>query len=165
MEKFENFLAQLGFNQFDDVKPLRDLAGKLGVKPSVLLGGSFVLIVIMVALNYGAYILTSSVGFLYPAYMSFKAIESKDTRDDTQWLTFWVVYCVCTIFDPLINAVLYFLPFYYVFKLAFYIYLFHPKSKGASVIYFLGVKSLLKKVEENIDKAERAVEREFESTK
>ena len=157
MEQFEKFLDQLGFTQFDDVKPLKDLAGKIGVKPSVLLGGIFSIVIVLVALNYGAYILTSSVGFLYPAYMSFKAIESKDTKDDTQWLTFWVVYAVCTIFDPFMNSILYFLPFYYLFKLAFYIYLFHPKSRGAETIYKIGVKSILKKVEENIDNVEKKV--------
>lgn len=158
MEQFENFLAQLGFNHFDDVKPLKDLSAKIKVKPSILLGGLFTFIVLLIALNFGACILTSSVGFLYPAYMSFKAIESKDTKDDTQWLTFWVVYAVCTIFDPLLNQILYFIPFYYLFKLAFYIYLFHPKSKGASMLYHLGVKNFWKKIESNIEK----VEREFE---
>lgn len=155
MEQFEKLLDQLGMNQFDDVKPLRDLSGKIGVKPSVLLGGSFAFVVIMIALNYGACILTSSVGFLYPAYMSFKAIETKDTKDDTQWLTFWVVYSVCTIFDPVINGLLYFLPFYYLFKLAFYVYLFHPKSRGAELIYKLVVKNLLTKFEAQVEKVER----------
>ena len=33
------------------------------------------------------------VGFVYPAYMSFKAIETEDdVDDDIQWLTYWVVF-------------------------------------------------------------------------
>ena len=34
------------------------------------------------------------VGFVYPTYMSFKAIESgdDDTFDDRQWLVYWVVF-------------------------------------------------------------------------
>jgi receptor expression-enhancing protein 5/6 len=155
MQQFEKFLENCGLSNFDDVKPLRDLSAKAGVKPSVLLGGIMTFVVVMVALNFGACILTSSIGFLYPAYMSFKAIETKAGEDDTQWLTFWVVYAVCTIFDPLINAVFYFLPFYYLFKLAFYIYLFHPKSMGARTIYNLGIKNFLMKVEAQIENVEK----------
>lgn len=155
MEKIEKFLEQAGLSHFDEVKPLRDLSAKVGVKPSVLLAGLLVLVIIFVAFECGAYILTSGVGFLYPAYMSMKAIETKDNRDDTQWLTFWVVYAVCTIFDPLINFLLFFLPFYYLFKLAFYIYLFHPKTRGAETIYNLGVKKLLKKVEVHVENVEK----------
>ena len=154
MEQFEKVLEQLGFSNFNDVKPLNDLSKKVGLKPNVLLGGLMLFVVILIALNFGACILTSSVGFLYPAYMSFKAIESRGSQDDTQWLTFWVVYAVCTIFDPLLNAVLYFIPFYYLFKLAFYIYLFHPKSRGAETIYNLGIKKFLKSVERHIDNVE-----------
>lgn len=157
MEQFERVLEQLGFSNFNDVKPLKDLAKKVGLKPSVLLGALMLLVVILVALNFGACILTSSVGFLYPAYMSFKAIESRGSQDDTQWLTFWVVYAVCTIFDPVLNAVLYFIPFYYLFKLAFYIYLFHPKLRGAETLYHLGIKKFLKSVEPYIDNVEKGI--------
>lgn len=157
MEQFERVLEQLGFSNFNDVKPLKDLAKKVGLKPSVLLGALMLLVVILVALNFGACILTSSVGFLYPAYMSFKAIESRGSQDDTQWLTFWVVYAVCTIFDPVLNAVLYFIPFYYLFKLAFYIYLFHPKLRGAETLYHLVIKKFLKSVEPYIDNVEKGI--------
>ena len=158
MEQFEKVLEQLGFSNFNDVKPLNDLSKKVGLKPNVLLGGLMLFVVILIALNFGACILTSSVGFLYPAYMSFKAIESRGSQDDTQWLTFWVVYAICTIFDPIFNYILYFIPFYYLFKLAFYIYLFHPKSRGAETIYNLGIKKFLKSVEQHIDNVEKALE-------
>lgn len=33
-----------------------------------------------------------AIGFLYPAYCSIKAIESNNKDDDTQWLTYWLVF-------------------------------------------------------------------------
>eukprot|EP00593_Proboscia_inermis_P001347 CAMPEP_0171294984 /NCGR_PEP_ID=MMETSP0816-20121228/3549_1 /TAXON_ID=420281 /ORGANISM="Proboscia inermis, Strain CCAP1064/1" /LENGTH=96 /DNA_ID=CAMNT_0011767287 /DNA_START=44 /DNA_END=331 /DNA_ORIENTATION=+ len=37
----------------------------------------------------GAKLVTDLVSFIYPAYASFKAIDSPDQNDDTQWLTYW----------------------------------------------------------------------------
>lgn len=44
-------------------------------------------------------ILSLLVGFVYPAYMSFKAIESPEKSDDTQWLTYWVVFASLTVLE------------------------------------------------------------------
>jgi receptor expression-enhancing protein 5/6 len=37
-------------------------------------------------------IIVDMVGVLYPAYISFKAIETPHLDDDKQWLTYWVVF-------------------------------------------------------------------------
>lgn len=48
--------------------------------------------IIWLAIGYGSPFLCDIIGFIFPAYLSFKAVESADTRDDTQWLTYWIVY-------------------------------------------------------------------------
>jgi len=53
--------------------------------------------------------------------MSFKAIESKEKEDDTQWLIYWVVFAFFTIFNQLFYTLLYFIPFYYLVKVLFYL--------------------------------------------
>ena len=32
------------------------------------------------------------VGFIYPAYYSFKSLNTKTDYDDKQWLIYWIVY-------------------------------------------------------------------------
>ncbi|RHY73791.1 hypothetical protein DYB30_008514, partial [Aphanomyces astaci] len=75
-------------------------------------GGSLVLLVV-VLFGFGAGLLCNLVGFVYPAYESFKAIESDNSNDDTQWLTYWVVYSMFQIVEVFVDFLLYFIPFYY----------------------------------------------------
>lgn len=46
------------------------------------------------------------VGFIYPAYMSFKAISTPGTDDDTQWLTYWVVYAFFNLTESVTDLIL-----------------------------------------------------------
>merc|ERR1712216_834304 len=55
---------------------------------------------------------TFFLGFLYPAYASYKAIESEATDDDTQWLTYWVVYSMLMIFESFADYSVFWIPGY-----------------------------------------------------
>ena len=78
--------------------------------------GLTLLVLLLVVLELDATLLSSVVGFLYPAYMSFKALESKNFDDDKHWLTYWTVYSFLTLFDSLLSIVLSFIPMYQFFK-------------------------------------------------
>jgi hypothetical protein len=39
------------------------------------------------------------VALAYPLYASVKAIETKSPVDDQQWLTYWVMYSLITLFE------------------------------------------------------------------
>ncbi|CAM0873931.1 unnamed protein product [Alopecurus aequalis] len=39
------------------------------------------------------------VALAYPLYASVRAIETKSTVDDQQWLTYWVLYSLITLFE------------------------------------------------------------------
>jgi receptor expression-enhancing protein 5/6 len=49
----------------------------------------------------GVALLSSLVGFIYPAFKSFQAIETKNKGDDTQWLVYWVIFCLFSIIEVL----------------------------------------------------------------
>jgi hypothetical protein len=40
------------------------------------------------------FVFSDLVGFVYPMYGSIKAIESKESEDDTLWLTYWLVFAL-----------------------------------------------------------------------
>lgn len=54
----------------------------------------------------GSELVVGLVGFIYPAYQSFKAINTPSTDDDTQWLTYWVVYAFFTITEQFTDFLL-----------------------------------------------------------
>ena len=47
---------------------------------------------------------------------SCKAIDSEDKDDDTQWLTYWVVYAAFGIVEYFTDIILSWVPFYFLAK-------------------------------------------------
>jgi receptor expression-enhancing protein 5/6 len=108
-----------------------------GFEKQTIVKGAFVGIALFVFFGIGQAILTTLLGVAYPVFMSFHALENDDVNknDDKQWLTYWVVFGLFNIIDQFAGFVLHFIPFYYVLKLGVLIFLFHPKSVGATWVY------------------------------
>eukprot|EP00803_Ostreobium_quekettii_P006640 evm.model.scf_3238.2 EVM.evm.TU.scf_3238.2 scf_3238:7083-9310(+) len=97
-------------------------------------------------LSFGlTYYVCDLVGFVYPAYASFKALETKETGDDIQWLTYWVVYAVFMTLDVFAGELLGWIPLFYEMKLLFIIWMIVPQFKGAKVMYDNYIKPFLTK--------------------
>jgi receptor expression-enhancing protein 5/6 len=54
----------------------------------------------------GEELVVGLVGFIYPAYMSFKALSTPGTDDDTQWLTYWVIYAFFNLTESVTDLIL-----------------------------------------------------------
>ena len=83
----------------------------------------------------GTKLFSDIAAFLYPSYMSFKAIDSSEATDDTQWLTYWVVFATFSITESVLTFLVNWIPFYYIIKSAFFTWLYHPKFMGAGLVY------------------------------
>ncbi|KAK7386966.1 hypothetical protein VNO78_27380 [Psophocarpus tetragonolobus] len=75
------------------------------------------------------------VTLVYPLYASIKAIETKSATDDQQWLTYWILYSILTIFELTFAKVLELLPIWPFAKLIFSCWLVLPHFNGAAVVY------------------------------
>lgn len=115
--------------------------------------GTILLFAIGTILAVGVGSLTSIVGFVYPAFKSFQAIETKSKGDDTQWLVYWVIFAFFTVAETFVDYLLYWIPFYFAFKLAFLLWCMLPQTKGAKFLYDSFLKDFLKKNESRIDAA------------
>ncbi|KAL3629036.1 hypothetical protein CASFOL_027097 [Castilleja foliolosa] len=58
------------------------------------------------------------VSLVFPLYCSIKAIETKSLADDQQWLTYWVLYSLITLFELTFSKVLEWFPIwsYHVYQ-------------------------------------------------
>eukprot|EP01035_Chromulina_nebulosa_P022008 gene22008-28491_t len=130
-EKVNGFL--LKYPTID--KPLTNLSEKTKVdKALIALAIAAVPLFLVLSLGFGNFII-DLIGFVYPVYSSIKAIESKDKNDDTQWLTYWLIFGLFKIVEGVADAIISFIPFYFLSKVLFLIWCFYPSTQGASVIY------------------------------
>ncbi|OAY79245.1 HVA22-like protein a, partial [Ananas comosus] len=83
------------------------------------------------------------VTLAYPLYASIKAIETKSSVDDQQWLTYWVLYSFITLFELTFAPVIEWLPFWSYMKLFFNCWLVLPHFNGAAYVYQHYVRPLL----------------------
>merc|ERR1711959_825737 len=126
VEKVEAFL--------DKIEVMQTLQEKTGVKKLYIAAGAAVFVTIFILVGFGPSLLCNFVGFVYPAYASFKALESNNVNDDRLWLTYWVIYsCFCLV-EGFLEFILFWVPFFSPIKLGFLFYLFLPQTKGAMTL-------------------------------
>eukprot|EP00500_Bicosoecida_sp_ms1_P001572 CAMPEP_0203809722 /NCGR_PEP_ID=MMETSP0115-20131106/2480_1 /ASSEMBLY_ACC=CAM_ASM_000227 /TAXON_ID=33651 /ORGANISM="Bicosoecid sp, Strain ms1" /LENGTH=208 /DNA_ID=CAMNT_0050718477 /DNA_START=70 /DNA_END=696 /DNA_ORIENTATION=+ len=149
--------AKASFKEIDantrDIRLLNVMAEKTGLSRVACLGITLGVVGLVAFFGVGAGFFCNVVGFIYPAYASFKAIESHDKDDDTQWLTYWVVYAAFCILEAFADFIMAWLPFYYVFKFAFLIWAQWPGLNGAGVVYNDFIRPFLIKHEKTVDGA------------
>ncbi|XP_009997104.1 PREDICTED: receptor expression-enhancing protein 5 [Chaetura pelagica] len=81
-----------------------------------------------------------------------KAIESPNKDDDTQWLTYWVVYGVFSIVEFFSDIFLSWFPFYYMIKCGFLLWCMAPSpSNGAEFLYRQIIRPFFLKHEAQLD--------------
>lgn len=66
---------------------------------------------------------------------------------------YWVVYSFFHVIEAFEDFLIYWIPFYYAFKLAFLLWAMLPQTNGAKFLYDAFLKDFLKKNESSIDAA------------
>jgi len=80
---------------------------------------------------------------VYPLYASVTALESPYVEDDTQWLTYWVLYSFIQLFDLGFSRILVWVPLWYTLKLVLVAWLVLPQFHGAEFVYTNFVKKFI----------------------
>ncbi|KJH49611.1 TB2/DP1, HVA22 family [Dictyocaulus viviparus] len=105
---------------------------KTNIRREKLVYGVIIALIVYIIVGALVQFLSNVVGFVYPAWRSIKAVRSLDKEDDTQWLIYWIVFSSFSILDFSVFTTL---PFYWLFKIAFLMYLYLPMFNGATIIY------------------------------
>jgi receptor expression-enhancing protein 5/6 len=147
-QKLEKLLRQPG--AIDDIMTIAEK--KTGVQRIYIACGVVGLILVWLAFGFAAQLLANLIGFAYPAYCSMKALESKNLKDDTQWLTYWVVFAVFSILEFFTDILVGWIPFYWVIKCTFMVWCMAPfEANGSSFIYNRIIRPAFLKHETKMD--------------
>ncbi|KAF8013577.1 hypothetical protein BT93_I1431 [Corymbia citriodora subsp. variegata] len=93
-------------------------------------------------------------GYAYPAYHCFKTIENNEpeTQQLLFWCQYWILVAFLSVCERLGDAFISWLPLYGEAKFAFFVYLWHPQTKGTQDIYSYFVRPYLATHEKVIDR-------------
>ncbi|XP_011046884.1 PREDICTED: putative HVA22-like protein g [Populus euphratica] len=93
-------------------------------------------------------------GYAYPAFECFKSVEKNnvDIEEIRFWCQYWIIIALVTVCERIGDIFLSWLPMYGEVKLAFFIYLWHPKTKGTGYIYDTLLRPLVARHETDIER-------------
>ena len=116
---------------------LQQLENKTNLPKSYLVAGLGFGYLLLIFINVGGVgeILSNFAGFVLPAYLSLVALKTPSATDDTQLLTYWIVFSFLSVIEFWSKAILYLIPFYWFLKTVFLIYIALPQTGGARMIY------------------------------
>ena len=132
-ERAQNYLGVLD-RELAKYPAIANLEKQTGVPKAYAAIGVAALYFFLIIFNLGGQFLTNLAGFVIPGYYSLAALFTHTTTDDTQWLTYWVVFSLFTVIESFISIV-YWFPFYFVFKFIFLLWLALPTFRGAEIIF------------------------------
>jgi len=132
-DRVQHYVGQLD-RELSKYPALNNLERQTSVPKAYAVIGLVVLYFFLIVFNLGGQLLTNLAGFLIPGYYSMEALFTASKVDDTQWLTYWVVFAFFTLVESLVSVV-YWFPFYYTFKFVFLLWLSLPTFRGAEMIF------------------------------
>jgi len=151
-------------------KVLEQIEVKTGVKRLYLVSAVAAIQALYLIFGHFAELVCNFIGFLYPAFVSMRAIESATKGDDTQWLTYWVLFALLSMVEFFSESIVGYFPIYWLVKCIFLLYLYLPMTMGAQKIYHKLIQPMIAKHQKPLDqrligmasKAADNVERRFD---
>ena len=143
----------LQLSNYNDNKLVSQVSKATGVKPEhVTFSALTTFLLLSIFTGYGQRAILLTLSFLYPAYKSFKALETAEDHDDKRWLTYWVVFGFVFAFNDVTNYILSYLPFgNFLLSLAM-LFVYCPLTNGYVHLYNMVFRPVLKTYEHKIDK-------------
>jgi len=94
------------------------------------------------------------LGYAYPAYECYKTVEKNKPEIEQLlfWCQYWILVAFMTVCERVGDTFISWVPMYSEAKLAFFIYLWYPKTKGTTYVYDSFFRPYVSKHENEIDR-------------
>jgi len=160
-ENFNKILNQLE-SSYGQNSLVQSASKATGQRPAHVIVGGIGLVVFLILVIFGIETV-SDLLLILPIYASMKALKSSDKKDDSQWLTYWVLVGVVFVVEELTEDLfleeederssnVVFLGFlYYLSKIVFFLWAADHNTRGASMVYEKGLLPVFNKVEALIE--------------
>eukprot|EP00873_Tetraselmis_striata_P027182 jgi/Tetstr1/447446/TSEL_003705.t1 len=101
--------------------------------------------------DFSSRMLVNVLGYTYPAYKCYKVVEQRRAEVLREWCIYWLILALWTACERVADYVIFWIPMYYEAKVAFVVYLWHPKTQGALYLYNTLLRPVLTRHEGTID--------------
>ncbi|KAG0255333.1 hypothetical protein BG011_005196 [Mortierella polycephala] len=96
---------------------------------------------------------------VYPAYASYKAINSGDNTRLTAWLMYWSVMGIFSLAEFVLDTFVFWFPFYYEVKVLFVLWMVLPQTQGSIYLYQAFIDPYLTQHEREIDQTLKDIQK------
>ena len=130
---FEDFNDEL-----EKLPIIKEISGFIGVRTSTTAMFISCAGLVFIALNLKSrmsQIIAYIIGTIYPILKSARALATADPLDDKLWLTYWMIYGIFEVINCYVGFFLEYVPFYWLIKVVFLVWLYNPFAPGSMIIY------------------------------
>ena len=153
MNQVNAMIEKLKLSDYTNNKVVQLVSKKTKLKPEMVVFVSLILSALFLILtNTGQNFLLILISFMYPAYKSFKALESKDHADNERWLIYWTVFGLIFAFKNLFMSILCLFPGSNLILTLVLFTIYCPLTNGYKYFYDMVARPLLKYYQNNIEK-------------
>ncbi|KRY40701.1 Receptor expression-enhancing protein 5 [Trichinella spiralis] len=108
-------------------------SGRSRYQAAIVLAG--VICMLLAVYNPAVKLLCDLICIVYPVMKTLAEMESIEKSRCKQWMFYWVIFGLFTIFDSLVGCNLLFIAIYWLPKCIFFLLLFMPSCFGVEILY------------------------------
>ncbi|KAK1389683.1 hypothetical protein POM88_017861 [Heracleum sosnowskyi] len=100
-------------------------------------------------------VLVMVLGYAYPAFQCFKAVEKNKVEIEELrfWCQYWIIVALLAVVERISDIFISWVPMYAEIKLAIFLYMWYPKTKGTGFIYETLLRPFVAKHETDIERS------------
>ena len=93
MQYLEKLINSSGISCLNEITPIKKLNALTKIRSEFITIFALLLVTLFLVLtNFGQFILSTLLIYLYPVYKTFKALDGKNDTEVHRWLVYWTVF-------------------------------------------------------------------------